>query len=53
MTAKLAKEMKTVAGWLGALHMKTLLYLTWCCNETELVVAYPVYLRMVKAPTGD
>ena len=52
-TAKATKETKTVAGWLGALHMKTLLYLTWCRGETELVAACPVYLRMTKAPKGD
>ena len=51
--AKAAKETKTVSGWLGDLRMKTLLYLTGCRDEAELVAACPVYLRMAKAPKGD
>ena len=39
-------------GWLGALHMKTILYPTVCRNETKLVAAYPVYRRMAMVPKG-
>ena len=51
-TTQAAKDTNTVADWLGALRMKTLLYLTGCRNKTKLEVACPIYLHMAEAPKG-